>query len=245
LRSLLLEAGREILHQEGVETGSNNLTFKRAFEHLERTRGLQVTNASVIRRVWENQVDFQADVLVAVAEDEGRPEIDLTLHAVAAVLAGADRSTVEGRVACMRELCRVGGAASSDAVNASPNWSLWIFVLAMATTSSQPEQRHRVRSALLEGYASVNKFWVEVFGGLTDFLGLRLRPPWTMDEFTVAAIALGEGYSIRQHLDGEIDRRMRPTGPHGEDQEWTLFAAGLEALANQFFEPDPDFDPAA
>jgi len=33
----------------------------------------------------------------------------------------------------------------------------------------------------------------------------------------------------------------RPTGPEGEEQEWTLFAAGLEAIVLQFFEPDPAF----
>jgi len=34
---------------------------------------------------------------------------------------------------------------------------------------------------------------------------------------------------------------IRPTGPNGEDQEWSLFAFGLEALVHQFLEPDPDF----
>jgi hypothetical protein len=34
-----------------------------------------------------------------------------------------------------------------------------------------------------------------------------------------------------------------PTGPDGEDQEWTLFAVGTEALALRFFELDPDWTP--
>jgi hypothetical protein len=34
---------------------------------------------------------------------------------------------------------------------------------------------------------------------------------------------------------------MRPTGLHGEDQEWTLFGMALEALAHAFFELDPDW----
>ena len=228
----------------GIETGSNNLTFKRVFERVERTSGLQLTNASVIRRVWENQADFQADVLVAVAQDEGRPEIDLTLRAVVPLLDGVDLSSVESRLAGMRELCRVGGAASSDAVGESPNWSLWISVMAIGTTSRR-EQRLRVRAALLDGYGSVTKFWEEVYGGLLEFLGLRPRPPWTVHDFTVAVTALGEGYSLRQHVEDGLGRCFRPTGTRGEDQEWTMFAVGLEALAMQYFEPDPGFVPPA
>jgi len=242
LRAFVLNAGRQILLEEGIETGSNNLTFKRVFERVERTTGVQVTNASVIRRVWENQADFQADVLVAVAQDESRPEIDLTLQAVATVLDGVDLTSVDSRLAAMRELCRVGGGASSDAIADSPNWSLWISVMAIGTTSAV-DQRHRVRAALLDGYGSVTKFWEEVYGGLIGFLGLRPRAPWTTHDFTVAATALSEGYSLRSHVEGDLGRCLRPTGPGRQDQEWTVFAIGLEALATQYFEPDPGFTP--
>ena len=34
-----------------------------------------------------------------------------------------------------------------------------------------------------------------------------------------------------------------PTGPGGELQEWTLYSLAIEAVALQFFEPDPDFVP--
>ncbi len=245
LRSLLLEAGREILYEEGIDTGSTNLTFKRVFDHIEERTGLQLTNASVIRRVWENQADFQADVLVVIAQDEGRPEVDLTLQAVISVLDGADLSTVESRMAAMQQLCRIGGAASSDAVADSANWPLWISVLAIATTTSNPTQRSRVRAALMDGYGTVTKFWEETYGGLMEFLGLRVRRPWTIRQFTIAVTAFSEGYSLRQHVEGDLERFMRPTGPGGEDQEWTLFATGLEALVLQFFEPDPTFVPPA
>jgi hypothetical protein len=239
----MLEAGRGILEDEGIETGSNNLTFKRVFDRVQATTGVQLTNASVIRRVWENQADFQADVLVTVAQDEGRPEIEHTVAAVVSVLGDTDLSTLESRLRTVRELCRVGGAASSDAIGNSPNWSLWISVLAIATTARNPAQLQRVRAGLLDGYETVTKFWSETYGGLMEFLGLRIRQPWTLRQFTVAVTAYSEGYSLRQHVEGDMERFLRPTGPDGEDQEWTLFAAGLEALVMQFFEPDPAFVP--
>ena len=58
LRKLLLATAREILDEEGIQTASSNLTFKRVFERVERTTGRTVTNASVIRRIWDNMAQF-------------------------------------------------------------------------------------------------------------------------------------------------------------------------------------------
>ncbi len=240
LRATLLQAGREILYEEGLETGSNNLTFKRVFERVEAKTGLRVTNASVIRRVWENQADYQADVLVAIAQDEGRPEIDSTVQTVADLFAGLDLSTAQARAGALQEVCRLGGAASSAAIAESPNWSLWISVVAMATATNRPEQRRRVQAALLDGYESVSKFWEETYTGLMELLGLRLRQQSTIRQYTMAVTAYSEGCSLRQRVEGHLDTIIRPTGPDGEDEEWTLFAVGLEALVHQFFEPDPE-----
>ena len=78
----MVDAGRAIVDEEGIETSSNNLTFKRVFERVERDTGRHLTNASIIKRIWDNQSDYQADVLVAIAQDEGRPEIEGTLDVV-------------------------------------------------------------------------------------------------------------------------------------------------------------------
>jgi hypothetical protein len=243
LRHLILEAGQEIVQEEGVETGASNLTFKRVFEHVEKDTGVQLTNASVIRRVWENQADFQADLLATIARDHERPEIGQTLRAVAEVVDSLDLSTVESRLSAMRELCRVGGAASSETLQTSRNWPLWISVVALATSGSPPEHKSRVRDSLMEGYASVTKFWEENYGGLMELIGLRFRAPWTMRQYTIAVTALSEGYALRQHIEGGVESFTRPTGPNGALQEWTLFAAAMEALVLQFMEPDPEFVP--
>jgi len=177
LRSILLDAGRDILYDEGIETGSSNLTFKRVFERVEKNTGLQLTNASVIRRVWENQADFQADVLATIARDHERPEIDQTLRAVAEAVDSFDLSTEESRLSAMRELCRVGGAASSESLQTSRNWPLWISVVAVATAGSPLDHKGRVRESLTEGYASITEFWEETYGGFMELLGLRFRAP--------------------------------------------------------------------
>ena len=90
-------------------------------------------------------------------------------------------------------------------------------------------------------YDSVAEFWEAIYGGLIAFLGLRLRAPRTMLQFAQAVTSLSEGDSLRRHVVREIVALDLPSGPRGADQEWTLYAVTLEALALQFFEPDPDF----
>lgn len=241
LRDLLLHAAQEVVRQEGIETAPSNLTFKQVFERVESMTGRHVTNASVIGRIWDNLADFQADVLVAIAEDDERPEVDLTLQAVGAVLDEVDLTSVGSRLYAMQELCRVGGAANSGAIARSPIWSLWMSVLAIATTTSNLEQQKRIRAALADSYEATTGIWDEIYGWLLEVLGLRVRAPRTVRQFTVAVTALSEGCSLRQHVEGGIERFILPSGRNGENQEWTHFGAGLEALAHRFFEPDPGF----
>ena len=212
----MIDTGREILREEGIQTGSTNLTFKRVFDRVERETGRRLTNASVIRRVWDNQADFQADVLVTVAHDQDRPEVADTLAAVQSVLASADRSTPEGRLAAMSELCRVAGAASHRVIAESPSWALWVAVVTIATTTTDEGQRRRMCEALAEGYASMTEFWAGVYGGLMTHLGLRLRAPRTLDQFATAVSSLTEGNSFRRHAEGHTVTLDLPTGPDGE-----------------------------
>lgn len=237
----MLDTGRAILQEEGIETASNNLTFKRVFDRVERTTGRQLTNASVIKRVWENQSDYQADVLVEIAHDEQRPEVEGTLKVVAEVLDDVDLTTVDGRLWGMSEICRVAGGASRQLIADSTSWPLWISVVTIATTNSNEDQKERMCTALAESYRSVAEYWEGIYRGMIDHLGLRLRAPRTLLQFSQAVTSLSEGDSLHQRVVPEARHLDLPTGPGGELREWTLYAVSLEALAIQFFEPDPDF----
>lgn len=249
LRLLLLDTGRTLLIEEGLGTGVDSLTFKRVFERVEVDTGRRISNASVIRRVWENLADYQADVLVTIAGQDGLGEFDETFAALEPVFASIDLSSPEARVRSVREVCRVGGAANILALLESPHWSLWIAVWALATAENlrpggqRLDHQLRIRQALLEGYKGTTRLWEDAYRSLVQALGLRPRRPLTVHQFTVTVGALAEGCSLRQRLDPDMDGILRPTGPDGEDQEWSVFAIGLEALQRLYFEPDPDWTP--
>jgi len=246
IRGLLLEMGRSILREEGPGTGAEVVTFKKAFERLENETGIRLTNASVIRRVWENQAEFQADLLVAIALDENQDEIDLTVGAVVPILTDADLTTVESRLAVMREACRVGGAANLQAMRQSENWPLWISVWGLARNAQPVAQREKIRTALVHGYDAFNDRIEGAYRAITEMLGFRLREGLTLRQFTIAADCLGQGCGLRDQVDNtHMDGIIRATGPGGAPQEWTLFGIGFDSLVQQFFEIDPDWRPDA
>jgi hypothetical protein len=242
LRTLLLQEGRSLLHEEGFGSGPGNLTFKRVFDRLELTSGIRLTNASVIKRVWPNLADYQADVLVAMAEEMQMPEAAGAVLAIGSLIPTLDLSTPETRALAVRTLCRIGGGANTVALSNSDVWSLWVNLLAMATEPSGPGPRQRVMTAFKVGHQNVDDFWSATYASLMKAVGLRLRDPWTVRQFTMAVTALSEGCSLRNRVDERVEVFVRPTGPDGEDEEWTLFSIGLEGLVNHFLEPDPAFE---
>ena len=244
LRALLIGAGRSILEEEGLSIGAGTLTFKRVFEHVEATTGVRLTNASVIRRVWENQVDYQMDVLVAVASTaESAGEIAATSRALAPLLGQADLSSPTGRMWTLREMARVGGEAGIRARLETRDWSLWVGVWVLALTTDPVDDRRHLREALAAGLDAAADVWEQLLAAICAHLGLRVRAPLTLRHYTAAISAMVEGSALRQGGDPDLALVVRPTSRDGGPQEWTYFGICLEALALRFLEIDPDWVP--
>ena len=242
LRTLFVEAGLAILREEGLGTSGDSLTFKRARERVEADTGIHITNASLIGRVWENQFDFQTDVLAIAASDDSASEIDDTLRVVSPVLFGMDPTSEESRRFTMQEICRVSAAANTKALRESTDWLLWIGIWAVTAVGATPERRNRIDDALKLSYLEVTERMEDFYRAGLAFIGYRVRAGLTVRQFTIAVAALAEGCVLRDRVDAKhMNGIKRPTGPRGEVQEWTLFGLALEALSNAFFELDPDW----
>ncbi len=238
----MLAAGQSILLEEGLGTSANALNFKRAFDRIESETGIRLSNASVIGRVWENLGDYQTAVLVELASDTSRSNVSEVADVVAAVLAERDLSTAKARSEVLSEVCRVVGEALGDALRRSSSWSVWINVWTVATSSDLPDRYQRVLAALMRSYDAINREGEEAFGSLMTLFGYRIKEPLTVPQFLNAVGALSEGCSLRDRVDNKMLGIVRPTGPHGEEQQWTIFGIGLHALVLEFFELDPDFE---
>jgi len=244
LRSVLIKAGLDVLRENGLSTGAEGLTFKRVFEHVAATSGIRVTNASVIGRIWQNLAEYQGTVLALVAAEE---VADLELAAAEASilsLKGVDLSTLEGRSATLTQLLRVSADSILDSVAISRRWALVIGAWALTSGSRGNEVSEPIHQALAHGFALTDARSVATTESLMDFLGLRLRSPLRVDQYISAQVALVDGCGLRDRADPSDMRGIdRPTGPGGAMEEWTVLAIGMEALADQFFEFDPDWSP--
>jgi len=245
LRRLLVSAGLDLLVEEGLGSGAGHLTFKHVFDALERKTGVRVTNASVIGRIWDNQSEYQTEVLATIASTDATEALERAFRVLRPSLARFDRTTVDGRWGALREMARIGGAAHLEVLSGSARWQRWVGVWALVMAGTDPESTATdpVAEALRDGYETMTCRFEGAYARMLSSFGFRLRPPFTLRQLTVATGALAEGCALRYAVDpGSIRSIKRPTGPNGEQEEWTLFSIGIEALLNTFVEIDPEWD---
>ncbi|MBV8463133.1 MAG: hypothetical protein JO368_07555 [Acidimicrobiales bacterium] len=240
LRELLLSTGVDLLVEDGLASGAAHLGFRRVFDRVEAATGTRPHNAAVIGRIWPNQAAFQQDVLLSVVA-EATEIMAGTADELPPALVTFDRSTVEARWRSLGQLCRTGGALTVEALGASRRWQRWVGVWALVTAGSERsvDASTPVREALRQGFGVTATRYEGLLLLVVGHLGFRLRPGLTLRHLTTAATALIEGcvlrYQGRARSTGFV---VRPTGPNGEDEEWTVFSVGLEALLRGFLEVD-------
>jgi hypothetical protein len=238
-RSMFIEAGRSILRQEGLAVGGEALKLKRVSDQVESDFGIWCTNASITGRLWDTQSEYQADVLVTIAADDSNSEVAASLDRMTSFIANMDTSSHAARPWSLRELCRKVSVVHLDTLRNSTDWSFWIGIWAITAVGSAPERRQRIDEALRQSYLDVTDQMEAIYSSL---LGYRLRLGLTIRQFAIASAALTEGCVPRDRVDSEqMDGILRPTGRNSVEREWTLFGLELYALAEQFFELDPDW----
>ena len=97
LHGLLIDAGRQILREEGLSCGAEALTFKRVRERVEADTGILIGNGSIIGRVWESLFDYQTAVMATIAADDSAAEIEQTLDGLVPDPSRRPPSSLESR----------------------------------------------------------------------------------------------------------------------------------------------------
>jgi hypothetical protein len=241
LRELLIEVGLELLVDEGLARGTERLTFKRVFDRASEERGLRVTNASVIGRIWVDMAAYQADVLAAALERIDRAGVEDTIRVAGEVLAAADLGSIEGRRAAATQMVRMVCAAHIETRFGSPTANLAIGLRGLEVSRLPSDDGTPAAASLRHAYEVYCVRWDFALGRAFEALGVRMRPGVTIRQLSMLAISLAEGFAIWDRVDPTMTRNiLRPTGPEGATQEWTLFSVGLEALVWQFAELDED-----
>jgi hypothetical protein len=220
-------------------------TLTQVFDHLETSRGITITYASVLGRVWASTEEFQTEVVATLARDDSTTEATETILKMIAVVESSDRSSLTGRWKAIQDLCRVIGENSlNDLVN-SATWPTWIGIWSTcAPTPNRSAPDEAVLDALRESYETLAGNYTMVFDDILDSLGFRVKAPYETRHLAVAVTALGEGCALRDGFDSKTTRGIkRSTGPGAKLEKWTLFGIGIESLCQTMIEPIPRWKP--
>ena len=242
LREIVLEAGREVLLTEGLGTGAEHLSFKRVLAHVATTRGIRVTNASVIGRIWENQEEFQLDVIDSVANMQGDEEASIAHEAISAALERIDLSPAELRRASLGELIRVGCAQYIEAASTSTatiQMALVTYVAASQTSSAD--------NRLIESFRVTNRRltgrYEELYGLGLQACGWRVQAPYTLHDVASLLSAVAEGILLHQLVDPDAFHTVVRVSPlDGTEVEWNPLAVTMDCLVEFYAEPEPESD---
>ncbi len=244
IRTLLVEAGLCIVAEDGLANGAEHLTFKRVFDYLEQHEQIRLTHASVIRRVFESQEDYQTAVLKVIAT---RGAEDLTSEArtiVHEIILQSDLSTEELRRKCLTEVVRVSGNTASEVLRTSPMWRAWIGVWALSASGNQSTAAKEIKDALSATYDEIDRSALEFYTQAMAIFGIRFKSGISTHSFTVAASSIIEGCSLRDLVDAsKVAPVELPTGPKGELQTWSLQSMALMALVDSLTETDAEAFP--
>lgn len=240
-KTLLIAAAIELLRERGIDVG---LTHVPLSDTIERAG---VTRSTAYRSLADDELPPQAvlhrEILLYLLTRYTRGdtintigiEIAAELDRHAEALASGD---VASRTRAMRGVIRVGANSSYKDVIDSPERAILTAIYGALQSSAVADWRHQ---ALAEGERGLTVMFTELYSGLTDLFQYRVRPQFTMDQFTTAGASLIEGIAMRHGFNEQVVMVDRPTGLGGAPETWSLFAIAFESMFIGMFEPaDPD-----
>lgn len=223
-RTLILEAGLQMLLERGATAGVQHIRLQEVLRSVGLTTGAAY-------RIWEDQDDFHRDLAIEMVGLRFAPPVASAQGAIRTALEdGADLEEI-ARVAA---LDHVTYASKFHLEPESRDSHAFITALALRTAAgSWPElrdasaARHRGSIRAFEGF----------YAALIERYGRRMRAPFTVTDFTEAMAALGEGFAIRA-----AEGLGHPMFDLTEDDEvpsgsWTLFGISILGLVTAFTVP--------
>lgn len=181
-RVLLLEAGRELLRREGLP-GAINIRLSDVLDEVNLTSGAAYN-------VWPSQDDFQEELALHLVEN-----FSWSTRVVQQLLESAHEGASDPE-ALIREV----SLAYYRLLIHEPDFYLALQFWAVRELDVELE------SAIRCGYVRLQRNLVEFFVKALAGFEVEIRPPYSIDDITVAVTALTEGMALRAKFDPAATR---------------------------------------
>lgn len=214
-----------MLLERGVSAGVQHIRLQEVLRRAGLTTGAAY-------RLWADQNDYQRDLAVSMVQLRLSSPAVYTRSAVEDLIAGgaSGDDVIRAAAAAHVRSTAVDVDSPSDALDAQQ----FLIALALRTTAETwPELKDASRQRHQDSIAA----FAEFYAFLMQSYGLRMKSPLTVEDFTEAMAAMGEGFAVRS-LEG-IEHPTYDPAPGDEVPQgnWTLFALGVRALVNEFMTP--------
>lgn len=224
-RALLLRVGMQMLLERGMSAGVQHIRIQDVLRRAGLTTGAAY-------RLWADQTDYQRDLAVAMMRLRVSEPAEYARSAVTDLIAtGASGDDVIRAAAAAH--VRTSALDTDDETEAVDAQSFLIALALRTTARTWPELKEASRERHRDSTAAFAAF----YSTLMDAYGMRMRSPLTIEDFTEAMAALGEGFAMRA-LEG-LDHPTYTATASDEIPEgpWTLFALAVRGLVNEFMVP--------
>lgn len=221
-RALLLRVGMQMLLERGVSAGVQHIRLQDVLRRAGLTTGAAY-------RLWADQTDYQRDLAVSMMRLRLSGPADYARVAVEDLISGGASGDDVIRAAADAHV-RTASLDTDDPTDAVDAQSFLIALALRTTAHTWPELKDASRERHRESIAAFAEFYEYLMASY----GLRMKAPLTIEDFTEAMAAMGEGFAVRA-LEG-IDHPVYEADSADEIPEgrWTLFALGVRALVNEF-----------
>jgi len=238
LRTLMIEAGCELVSRRGLAFDPPSLTYANVFQHLEETRDIRLHRSQVHGRIWDSQDHYRSDVVVEAIHNvlPGARQVDEIVAGLARSETVNDlRAFIEGWIAAGMGVDRVG-------LVQDPGFD--IFVAARALSHKDSATSAEVSAEATAHMDGHTRDHVRRFDTLTNDLDLGFVDDLGLDRATTLSLlarnssALVEGSHMVDSVHGTGPETFEVRNSEGRLENIGAATLGLMLLVGQLLDLD-------
>lgn len=236
-KAALIDAGKRLLVDRGLDIGLGLVTLNAAIVEsgVPRASAYRVFDRDDV----DPQVAFRIELLISYIESDPLAKRREAAQAITDDTIAALQSDDPAVLAqALREAIRISFAGRVTDLTEDPDWQI-IGPSWAATALNEWAPDDLVRAHREADLNSV-RYFVPFYRLVSQACGMMLRPEMDWDTFALLANSTAAAGSFYVRYHPELRAIVRPTGPNGEDREWSHAAVLVEGLALTSFVPDPE-----